>query len=230
MCGRFTLHVSPNKLAELFQLATSPTLAPRYNIAPTQPIGIVRIDPERSAREWTLVVWGLVPSWSKDPSIGSRMINARSETAHEKPSFRAAFRRRRCLIPADGFYEWKRSGNKKQPYFIQLADGAPFAFAGLWEQWMAPDGSELQTSTILTCDANERVAPIHPRMPVILQEEDYGEWLGEETLGDAVDLTPLRHLLRPYASEKMSAFPVSTYVNRPQNEGADCIRPLDTAD
>ncbi|NJN82876.1 MAG: SOS response-associated peptidase [Caldilineaceae bacterium] len=226
MCGRFTLHANPNVLATLFGLSEEPTVVSRYNIAPTQPVAVVRLRPQDHEREWALVRWGLVPSWSKEPSIGSRMINARSETVSEKPSFRAAFKRRRCLIPSDGFFEWQRIDKAKQPYFIHLADGGPFAFAGLWEQWAGADGSEMETCTILTCEPNELVASLHNRMPVIVAPEDYEEWLGPGPEQNSKELSLLRHLLRPYPADKMAAYPVSTYVNSPAHEGAECVQPL----
>lgn len=200
-------------------------MVPRYNIAPTQPIGIVRFNAQAGTPEWALTAWGLVPSWSKDPTIGSRMINARAETAAEKPSFRAAFRRRRCLIPVDGFYEWQKQGSRKQPYFINMEDDAPFAFAGLWEYWEGADGSALETSTILTTEPNALMATLHNRMPVILEPDDYALWLGTPE-DDRKGLSLLQHLLRPYPPDRMRAVPVSTYVNTPRNEGPDCIIPV----
>jgi putative SOS response-associated peptidase YedK len=226
MCGRFTLHTSPSQLAELFDLPETPLLVPRYNIAPTQPVGIVRLNSQMGQREWALVHWGLVPSWSKDPSIGARLVNARAETVDEKPSFRAAFRRRRCLVPADGFYEWQRTGGQKQPYHIQIGDGQPFAFAGLWEYWEGADGSGLESCTILTTGANELMAPIHDRMPVVVAPEDYADWLGPGTEQDKRELSQLRHLLRPYPAELMRAVPVSPFVNNARNEGEACIAPI----
>lgn len=228
MCGRFTLHADPEQLATLFDLPAAPELAPRYNIAPTQPVGIVRIHPHTGVREWALVHWGLIPSWSKDPSMGARMINARSETVAEKPSFRAAYKRRRCLVAADGFYEWQRVDGRKQPYYVQVGDGGPFAIAGLWELWTSPDGGELESCTLLTTDANELMEPIHNRMPVILAPEDYAMWLGSGGDDDRRTLDQLHHLLRPYPSEPMHAIPVSTYVNNPRNEGRECIQPVKT--
>jgi putative SOS response-associated peptidase YedK len=225
MCGRFTLHTSPEVLADLFGLDAAPELAPRYNIAPTQPVAIVRPDKSGEQREWTLVHWGLIPSWSKDPSIGARMINARAESVEEKPSFRAAFRRRRCLIPADGFYEWQKRASGKQPFYFQVDGGSPFAFAGLWEFWAGPDGSEIESCTILTTDPNELTSKVHNRMPVILSPEDYDDWLmaGE---ADRTNISLLKHLLRPFDAKRMSAHPVSTYVNSPFHEGAECIQPV----
>ncbi len=233
MCGRYTLHTDPGVLALLFGLAELPLMAPRYNIAPTQPVAVVRLGQDGKTREWAHVVWGLIPSWAKDPSIGERLINARSETAAEKPSFRAAFRRRRCLAPADGFYEWgknsdKTSGKtsgKKQPYYITLRDGGPFAIAALWEAWQGPDGSELESCTLLTTEANDLLEPLHNRMPVILQPADYALWLGDGRDASLSEQVNLRHLLRPYEADEMRTQPVSTRVNSPFNEGAECIEP-----
>lgn len=227
MCGRFTLTTSPGLLAELFDLPEEPYLAPRYNIAPTQPVAIVRTQGRDALREWALVHWGLIPSWSKDPTIGARMINARAETVQEKPAFRAAFRRRRCLVPADGFYEWRTTGKSKQPYYITLEGGAPFAFAGLWEAWVGPDGSALDSCTILTTEPNELMATLHNRMPVILAPEDYAFWLGDG--GDAAkdQLIGLLDLMRPYPAEWMAARQVGKVVNNPMHEGAECIAPFD---
>jgi putative SOS response-associated peptidase YedK len=228
MCGRFTLHVSPEQLAEQFNVTEPQQLADRYNIAPTQPVGIVRLDRSATEREWALVHWGLIPSWAKEPSIGARMINARGETVVEKPSFRAAMRRRRCLVPADGFYEWKRTGSSKQPYYIRLRSEEAFAFAGLWEIWTAPDGSELQSCTVITTEPNELMASLHDRMPVILAPEDYDEWLGKGKDADAKEVEQLRHLIRPFDAKLMEAYPVSPRVNNPKYEGATLIAPLPT--
>ncbi|MEZ4868405.1 MAG: SOS response-associated peptidase [Caldilineaceae bacterium] len=223
MCGRFTLYASPEQLATLFDLPEEPILAPRYNIAPTQPVALVRMDTKGEGREWALTHWGLIPSWSKDPSIGARMINARSETAPEKPSFRAAFKRRRCLVPASGFYEWKKEGRTKQPYYITTPDGAPFAIAGLWEYWEGADGSALESCTLLTTDANDLMAPLHNRMPVIIDPADYAEWLGSGKDETPQYLSRLQHLLRPYHEEGLVTYPVSSYVSNARNEGAECI-------
>lgn len=169
MCGRFTLRVPAAELVEIFRLLRRPDVQPRYNIAPTQPVAVVRrID---RGRELSMLRWGLVPSWAKDPKIGARMINARAETVATKPAFRTALRRRRCLVPADGFYEWAKSaGGTKQPHYITRRDGRPFAFAGLWESWDGPDGSSIESCTIVTTEANDLVGRIHDRMPVILSE------------------------------------------------------------
>ena len=216
MCGRYTQTHSGADLAAAFQLTTEPAPPPRYNIAPSQPVSAIIAD-----REYRIFQWGLVPSWAKDYKIGYRLINARSETAAEKPSFRAAFQRRRCLIPADGFYEWQRtaSNKKKQPFYIHLRARPMFAFAGLWEQWEGGDGSYLETCTILTTEPNELMKPIHNRMPVIIPEAEYDRWL------TAVP-RQVQGLMRPYDADAMEAYPVSTLVNSPRNESADCIVPL----
>jgi putative SOS response-associated peptidase YedK len=228
MCGRFTLQASPEQIAAQFDVAAPEQLADRYNIAPTQPVGIVRLDRSATEREWALVHWGLIPSWSKDPNVGARMINARGETVAEKPSFRSALKRRRCLIPADGFYEWKRTGSSKQPYFIHLRSEELFAFAGLWEIWTAPDGSEIHSCTVITTEPNELMANLHDRMPVILAPEDYEQWLGNGKDADAKEVEQLRHLIRPFDAKLMEAYPVSTKVNSPMHEGKALIAPLPT--
>ncbi len=223
MCGRFTLATAPTALATLFDLdaASLPPLAPRYNIAPTQPVAIVRAA-EDGGREMVLARWGLIPSWAKDPSVGARMINARSETIADKPAFRAAFRRRRCLVPADGFYEWQAVNGKKQPYYIELRDHGPFAIAGLWEHWQAPTGEEIESCTLLTTDANDLVRPLHDRMPVILAPEDYALWL-DPAVSDPV--LPAQ-LLRPFPPAAMALHPVSTRVNTVRNDDPSCIAPI----
>jgi putative SOS response-associated peptidase YedK len=177
-------------------------------------------------REMSLLRWGLIPSWAKDTKIGASLINARADTIATKPSFRTAFKRRRCLIPADGFYEWKKGeGKTKQPFYIRLKKDYPFAFAGLWEHWEGPDNSAIDSCTIVTTEANDTLRPLHDRMPVILQEEDYDRWLDPKT----EDPTQLCELLKPYPSEEMDAFPISTLVNNARNESAQCIEPLPEA-
>jgi putative SOS response-associated peptidase YedK len=221
MCGRFALIDPAEQLAMQFDLPAIADLTPRYNIAPTQPVLAVRHAQNSGAREWALLRWGLIPSWSKDIAIGSRLINARGETVAEKPSFRAAFKRRRCLIPASGFYEWQKRGSGKQPIYITPANGGAFALAGLWESWQGADGSELETCTIVTTTPNELMTPIHNRMPVIVAPEDYDTWLASEpepSLG--------LHLIRPYPSELMRVTAVSTYVNNPRHEGPQCVEPI----
>jgi putative SOS response-associated peptidase YedK len=231
MCGRFTLYASPEQLAAAFDLPEAPILAPRFNIAPTQPVGIVRMAAQAGQREWALTIWGLIPSWSKDPSMGARLINARSESVPEKPSFRAAFKRRRCLVPASGFYEWKQVAKGKEPYYFSPAASLPggadvFGFAGLWETWTGPDGGQLQSCTILTVDANATMSSIHNRMPLILAPEDWGTWLGSGRDESPQTLAALQHLFRPYANDGIKLHRVSTYVNNARNEGEQCIEPV----
>ncbi|UCF29428.1 MAG: SOS response-associated peptidase, partial [Chloroflexota bacterium] len=191
---------------------------PRYNVAPTQPVAVV---PNDGTNRLDFFNWGLIPFWAKDPKIGSRLINARSETIAEKPSFRGSFKYKRCLILADGFYEWqKQPGSKtKIPMYIHLKDRAPFAFAGLWDSWNSKDGSEIKSCTIITTQPNELVEQIHNRMPVILSPEGYAAWIQE---GEN-DPELLKSLLHPYPSEEMAAYPVSTKVNSPQNDTPEVI-------
>jgi putative SOS response-associated peptidase YedK len=222
MCGRFTLFESGRILSKMFEAPLEDSPAARYNIAPSRPVLVVRCGPGSGRREFALAGWGLVPSWAKDKAIGNRLINARAETAHEKPAFRAAFRSRRCLIPASGFYEWQRMEKKKQPYFIRMKDGRPFALAGLWEHWEGPDGSAMETCAILTTGSNAVLAPIHDRMPVIVGHGDYERWL------DPADRKPesLAPLLAPCDAAGMIAYPVSPRVNSPANDDEGCIAPL----
>lgn len=224
MCGRYTLKTPGKAIADLFGLASQPTLQPRYNIAPTQPVPIIRVlrtNPETKQRELVPLRWGLVPSWADDPAIGNRFINARAETVADKPSFREAFRQRRCLVPADGFYEWKKEGTKKQPVYIRRKDGQPFAFAGLWEEWER-QGEVIESCAIITTHANELMAEFHDRMPVILQPQDYALWLDPEVQ----DPTLLEPLLRPCPSEEMEVYLVSRLVNDPRNEDPNCVERL----
>jgi len=209
-------------IAEHFQLSEEPQLEPRYNIAPTQVVAVVRLNAETNRRELGLVKWGLIPFWAKDPSIGSRLINARAESAAGKPAFRAAFKHRRCLVPADGFYEWKRVEKKRQPYFFGSADKKPLAFAGLWERWEGPDREVIESCTILTTDSNELLQPIHDRMPVILKVEDYDLWLDPRVKKPDA----LQPLLKPYPPEGMAGHPVSSKVNKAAYESPDCIKPV----
>ena len=224
MCGRFTLSTPADTLAQLFELNEPPALPPRYNIAPTETIATVRRPEGDSGRELAMLRWGLIPPWVKEPDVGSRMINARAETVASSPAFRAAFRRRRCLILADGFYEWQKVGKRKQPYYFRLQDGLPFAFAGLWEHWEGPAGV-IQSCTLITTEPNEVVAPVHDRMPVILDRASYELWLDPEV--ERPEL--LRPLLRPYLPEQMSAYPVGLAVNSPSNDDERCIAPLASA-
>ena len=222
MCGRFTLFAPGDVLARMFGVDDAQSLAPRYNIAPSQPVAAARVSPDSGGRELTVLRWGLVPSWAKDPSAGDRMINARADTVSEKPSFRSAFRRRRCLVPADGFYEWKRVAGRKQPFYVRFRDGRPFAIASLWERWEGPDGSVLESCALVTTDANDIVSPIHDRMPVILAPKDYALWL-DPALQAKEALLPL---LCPFPPEDMTAFPVHLQVNNPKVDNPACIEPL----
>ena len=222
MCGRFTLATPEQDLVVQFNLPDIPDLQPRYNIAPTQPVAAVRVPASGEDRELVMLHWGLIPFWAKEPDLGARLINARSETVAERPAFRAAFRRRRCLVPADGFYEWQKQNGSKQPFFIHLQDRRPFAIAGLWERWEEPEGGVIESCTLLTTRPNELVRALHNRMPVILHPRDYALWLDPE----AEDVNVLSGLFDPYPAGEMEAYPVSRYVNSPQNEGPDCIEPL----
>lgn len=220
MCGRFYYNGERMVLKNSFpELELPELLAPRYNIAPGQPVAVI---PNCKELRLDHFQWGLVPSWAKDVQIGNRLINARGETVAEKPSFRAALRRRRCLVPADGFYEWyQQPGERtKTPLAFRLQPPALMAFAGLWEVWQAPDGGELFSMTIITCAANSFMAPYHERMPVILPAEHYAEWL-DPCERDAKELLPL---LQPYPASKMAAFPVSTRVNNVKNDDASCLQ------
>jgi len=221
MCGRFSLGATI-RIGQVFDLPNWPEIPPRYNIAPSQEVSAVIQNRETGAREFRPFRLGLVPSWAKDPAIGNRMINARSETAATKPTFRKPLRERRCLILADGFYEWKREGTRKQPHYIKLRDGAPFAFAGLWDHWAPADGDPVETCTILTTTPNEVLQPIHDRMPVILPSSAYNVWLDPAMR----DVEPLQAVLTPYPAKEMTAYPVNTRVNNPANDTADCIAPL----
>ena len=223
MCGRFTLTADQDSFEDRFSLTGFDLgWVPSFNIAPTQEVLTVTNDGSENRPE--LMRWGLVPSWAKDPKIGNRMINARSETLTEKPSFRIAFKRRRCLIPADGFYEWKREGKAKKPMLITANPGGLFAFAGLWETWKQPDGSWLLTCAIITTSANEFMTSIHDRMPVILPRESEALWLDPEEQ----DTTMLSELLLPYDSDRMEAYEVSTLVNSPRNNFPEVIEPVAT--
>ncbi len=219
MCGRYTLTTPVKTLAEEFGITGPlPEVSARYNIAPTQEVAAVLAEDDE--RHLEMLRRGLIPSWADDPAIGSHMINARSETAAEKPSFRGAFKKRRCLIVADGFYEWQKVNGGKQPYYIHMEDGSPFAFAGLWESW-SKYGEEIRSCTILTTDANDLVGGIHHRMPVILPHENYDVWLDP----DMREAEPLLDLLRPYREDVMEAYPVSRRVNKPSNDEPSCIEP-----
>jgi len=226
MCGRYTLSVPLSNLIDTFEVPPPEfEYQPRFNIAPTQVVPVVAAD-ERG-RRMGLLRWGLIPSWAKDPGIGSRMINARSETVAEKPSFRSAFRKRRCLIPADGFFEWKKDGGEegrgvsKTPFWIHLSTREPFAFAGLWERWSPPDGEDLFTFTILTTEATPSIHDIHPRMPVILPAQERARWLDPEASPEA-----LLGLLKPYSQGNLQSHAVASIVNSPRNDHSECIAPV----
>jgi putative SOS response-associated peptidase YedK len=221
MCGRYTQHHDPEALSARF--GTQANLfetEPRYNVAPKQPVAVVVTEASSHERIVDGFQWGLVPFWAKDPDIGSKMINARAETVAEKPAFRTALSRRRCIIPADGFYEWDKTGGTRQPYHFRRRDGDLFGFAGLWEEWTAPDGSPLRTCAIITTAANETVGRIHERMPVILYGRDAEDLWLDEAVRDTGMVVPL---LAPYPDAEMEAFPVSTRVNTPMTDDPDLI-------
>ncbi|AFZ13754.1 protein of unknown function DUF159 [Crinalium epipsammum PCC 9333] len=221
MCGRFTLTQSAEIIAQVFDLGNIPPFNPRYNIAPSQAIATILIKPDDTERQLQMLHWGLIPRWAKDVKMGAKLINARAETLTEKPSFRTAFKKRRCLIIADGFYEWQQQDGKKQPFYFKLQDEQPFAFAGLWEHWES-EREVIESCTILTTEANQIMQPIHGRMPVILSSKDYDLWLDPSV--QKSDL--LQPLLLPYSAEEMTAYPVSTRVNKPMNDSPECIQEL----
>lgn len=218
MCGRFALARTPDELTPIFNLAECVDLAPRYNIAPATDMAVVRHSPA-GTRVLHSLRWGLVPHWIKDPTIGSRLINARAESVQDKPAFRGAFQKRRCLIPADGFFEWQRQGDRKQPFFFSSPAGQVLAFGGLWESWQASDGGLLRTACILTTAANQGVGAIHDRMPLLLAPEDWATWL-EGTQAEA------QALLRPSPEAALRSWPVSPRVNRVKEEGAELVEPF----
>jgi putative SOS response-associated peptidase YedK len=221
VCGRFTLRAPPEAVAEHFGLAERPELSARYNIAPGQLVAAIRADDRGERRLCEQRTWGLVPDWAKDPSIGHRMINARAETIAEKPAFRNAFRHRRCLVPADGFYEWASGSRPKQPYHVAREDGALFGFAGLWEVWRSKEGRAVHSCTIVTTRANATLQRIHDRMPVILGPDDYVPWL------DPAQSDPERllDLLAPCPEEWLVLQTVGLRVNDPRNDDPECVAP-----
>ncbi len=217
MCGRYVRSSLPEVFAARLGARGELDLRPSYNVAPSQPALIARTDPN-GRRELAAVRWGLIPFWAKDPKIGYKMINARAETVATKPAYRQAFRQRRCLIGADGFYEWQATEGGKQPFLIRLKDGEPFAFAGLWERWEG-EGRVIESCSIIVTEANERLREIHDRMPVILAPEVYDQWLK----GESANVTALESLLRAYPAKLMEAYPVSRAVNSPRNDGPELI-------
>lgn len=222
MCGRFVLELTPELIKKVFGITGEiPDFPARYNIAPSQQVLVVRQD-GGGGRSATLMRWGLIPSWAKDPEIGAKLINARAETVHEKPSFRQALRSRRCIIPASGIYEWMHEGQVKTPYYIRMADSAPLPLAGLWESWKSPDGEKIETCTILTTTANTLVAPIHDRMPVILHREEFALWLDREVNEDE----RLRSLFQPYPADHLVAYPVTPQVNNVHNDHPGLVSPF----
>jgi putative SOS response-associated peptidase YedK len=220
MCGRFALTMSPEELHALMGYLDEVDFPPRYNIAPTQPVAIIRLDPN-GARELALVRWGLIPSWVKDPARLSTLINARGETAAEKPSFRGAMRHRRCLIPANGFYEWTGKPRARQPHLIRRSDGGLITFAGLWESWLGADGSEIDTMAILTVAANETLNPIHDRMPAILEPDAFDAWLDVREFRAEM----AAEMLRPAPDDLLEHLTVDPRLNNYRNEGPDLIAP-----
>jgi putative SOS response-associated peptidase YedK len=227
VCGRFT-QSDPERIVEEFSVVGEPprlTLAPaRFNVAPTQPVSVIRVSGPHQERRMEPLRWGLIPSWAKDPSVGNRMINARVETLAEKPAFRDALRLRRCLVVADGFYEWRREGRAKQPFYITRSDGSLLAMAGLWDRWMSPDGELIESFTVVTKPAVPPVSEIHDRMPAILAEAHHTPWLASET----PKTEALLELLSA-PSPPLVAVPVSTFVNKPANDGPECIAPVAVA-
>lgn len=220
MCGRFAQRTDAKRLAREFKVEEVPEVKPRYNIAPTQ--DILSIRQAEGEREAVFLKWGLIPSWAKYASIGAKLINARAETVTEKPSFREAFKRRRCIIPTDGFYEWQRTGGRKRPYFFRMKDERPFGFAGLWERWEGSGSRAINSCAILTTEANEVLRPVHDRMPVILHPDDYELWLG----ADVREHDLVKEMLRPYPADEMIGYPVSIAINSPHNQGATLTKQM----
>ena len=222
MCGRFTRKEELKHLAEQLRVILLSDLQASYNITPSQQVACVRVAPNNQHRECVLLRWGLIPSWSKDPSIGNKLGLARGETVAEKPAFRKAYRSRRCLVLADGYYEWKREGNVKVPYYIHLKGNQPFAFAGLWEHWEISPNNLIKSCAIITTASNKLMEPIHPRMPVILEQKQYDVWLNPKIQ----DVDTLNSFLRPYPESEMIGYPVSSVVNNPSNDSERCVVPL----
>jgi putative SOS response-associated peptidase YedK len=223
MCGRYAITSSPEAIRQLFGYRAEAAFPPRYNVAPTQPVPVVRW--AGGEPEFILMRWGLIPSWVKDPYSFSLIVNARGESVNEKPAFRNAMKRRRCLLPADGFYEWKAETGRKRPYFVKRKDGGPLALAGLWETWMGPDGEEMDTVCVVTTRANGLVASIHDRMPVIIEPEAFALWLDCEH----VDAATAGALIAPAPEHLLEAYEVSLAVNRAANDSPALIEPVQTA-
>lgn len=222
MCGRYSLSVTSKLLAQVFKTSSVVDWSPRYNIAPTQSVPVIRAGKESGDRRLDLLHWGLVPSWTKDIREAHKPINARSESI-DKGMFKNTFLKRRCLVPTNGFYEWMKIDKAKQPYFIQMRDGRPFAFAGLWEYWKSEGHEPIVSFTILTTDSNDVASPIHNRMPAIIPEDQYDAWLDPTNQ----DPEALRKLLSPYQSNQMTAYPVSRRVNSPDIDSPACIQPVE---
>lgn len=222
MCGRYTVSSPGDVVAEVFSLDAPSELAARYNVAPTQRVPVVRVPATGAPRELAMVRWGLVPAWAKDPEIGNRLINARAETVAEKPAFRGPFKRQRCLVVADGFYEWQAEGRRKQPWLFRRRDGRPFGIAGLWSRWADPAAGDLESCTLITTTPNTVLASVHDRMPAILAPEQFAIWL-DPAVGDAAQLLPL---LRPAPDHLLEGFPVGLAVNNPAHDRPDCVAPL----
>ena len=222
MCGRFTQTASPEAITKQFHLDEPTLFKPRYNIAPSQQVAAIRLNPDAAKRECVMLRWGLIPSWAKDAKIGNQCINAKAETVAEKPSFRSAFKKRRCLVIADGFYEWRLQGKQKQPMWIGLKSKRPFAFAGLWEHWTPAEGAPIETCTIITTEPNALMQTIHNRMPVILTPHDYDLWL-DPTMQHVETVKPL---LRPFTDDELVAYSVSTLVNNPRHDTPQCLEPV----
>lgn len=219
MCGRFVINIPLDVFIKLFGIREVGDVRPRFNVAPSQSVPVIR-EASDGRRQILAMRWGFVPAWAKEFGVG--LINARAETAGEKPSFRQAFRQRRCIVPASGFYEWAKVDGKKTPHYIHMTDGAPMPFAGLWESWKSPEGQVTETCTILTTTANSVVAPIHDRMPVILHPDEFSLWLDRE-LHEADRLAPL---FAPYPADRLEVYPVSSLVNSPANDAPSCIDPV----
>jgi putative SOS response-associated peptidase YedK len=218
MCGRFTLHIPPEQLIEIFGLLEMPVIPSRFNIAPSQQVAVIRSIADGHNR-LDFLRWGLIPSWAKNPSIGSRMINAKCETVHEKPAFRHAIKFRRCVVVGSGFFEWLQEGKRKVPLYVRLKDGSPMCFAGIWEHWKSPEGELIESCSILTTTSNSLVAPLHDRMPVLLHRKSFPLWLDREI----TDPEKLKNLYQPYPSDLMEMYPVSPLVNSPRNDSPDLI-------